>query len=261
LAIPAKDIQLLTKTGLTQSQAHLYLALLKKGKTNAACLSRQTGTPRTETYRILNELQEIGLVEKQLRVPYVYQAISIKDGAQSLLTKKFEEYKETRKKINELRLKIEETPHETEPQIIISKGKQRLLQVLKTAMENVKLSIDVISTEKRWCQIVGYFYNDIKECLDNGVGYRGMLEETVCQTDFPDNLKNLLKNPNFDMKRLKKPSETNYAIFDSKEAVFNYTPLKSLREATTVWTNHPSLLTIFKEHFGTLWETAQTLEF
>lgn len=264
MSIIGKDVQLLTRAGLTQSQAYLYLALLKKGKANAAILSRQTGTPRTETYRILNELQEIGLVEKQLCVPYVYQAVSIKSGTQVLLNKKFEEYKETRKKVNELILKIEETEetsYATEPQIIISKGKERRLQVLKTAMENAKRNIDVISTTKRWCQIVGYFYSGLEERLNKGVKYRAIFEETACQTDIPDNLKDLLENPNIEIRRLKKPSETNYAIFDDEEVIWNYTPLETLREATTVCANHPSLLAVFKEHFETLWETKAALKF
>jgi sugar-specific transcriptional regulator TrmB len=264
MLISEEDVQLLTRTGLTQSQAYLYLALLKKGKTNAATLSRQTKTPRTETYRILNELQEIGLVEKQLLVPYVYQAIPLKFAAQALMIKKIKEYKETQKKINELLLKIEETEethHETEPKIIINKGKQRLLQLLKTGQDNAKNSIDFISTTKRWCQLVGYGCDGWKEALNRGIIHRGILEETECETDFPDNAKELLKKPNIEIRVLKKASKTNYAIYDNKEVAFNYTPLKPLREAMTIWTNHPSLIAIFKEHFETLWEAAVKTEY
>lgn len=258
LSISEEDIQLITRTGLTKSQAHLYLALLKKGKATATNLSRQTGTPRTETYRILNELQEIGLVEKQLLVPYVYQATPLKFGAQALMTTKFKEYKETQKKINQLLLKVEYSkgkPPEIEPKIIINKGKQRLLQLLKTEQDKAKISIEFISPTKRWTQLVEHAYADWEKNLKRGVIHRGILD-TGCETVFPDSVKTLLKNPNIEMRRLKKASKTNYAIYDSKEVAFNYTPLKPMREATTLWTNHPSLLAIFKEHFETLWEAA-----
>jgi sugar-specific transcriptional regulator TrmB len=258
LPISEEETQLLTKMGLTRSQAYLYLALLKIGKANAATLSRQTKTPRTEIYRILNELQEIGLVEKQLLVPYVYHAIPLKFGAHALMTKKIREYEETQKKIKELLLKIEENKEpsdETEPQIIINKGKQRLLQILKKEQNEAKISVDFISTKRRFAQLVGHGYNGWVECLNRGVNHRGILDAGF-ETGVPHNVRALLKNPNIEMRALEKASKTNYAIYDNKEVVFNYTPLKPLKEAMTIWTNHPSLITIFKEHFETLWEAA-----
>jgi len=259
LTIREEDVQLLTNTGLTNSQAHLYLTLLKNGREDAIALSKQTKTPRTETYRILNELQDIGLVEKQLAAPYKYEAVPIQIGTQVLLMRQLEEYNENRKKLDRLVRKFgktEEAPQDTESRIVVNKGKYKLLQVLRTGQDHSQFSVDFISTTKRWMQIIEYCYNTWEESLNRGVHYRGILEELDSPINFPENARALLKKPNLEIRKVKNTSGKNYAIFDNKEVAFNYSPSKSLAESTTLWTNNPSMVTILKDHFETLWEAA-----
>ena len=259
MPVDAEDLQVLTRIGLTRAQANLYLTLLSVGKEDAKVLSQQTRTPRTETYRILDELEDIGLVEKQLSAPYVYEAAPIQFGTQVLITKQLEEYNQNRKELERLVEKfdkIKETPQEIEPKITINKGKHKLLQVLTSGQERAQFNVDFISTTKRWMQIIDYCYDNWEESLNRGVHYRGILEELESEINFPENARSLLGKPNLTLKIVKNTFGENYAIFDSKEAAFNFSPAKSLADSTTIWTNHPSLVAILKEHFETLWKTA-----
>lgn len=54
----------LTEGGLTQHQAKMYEAVLKHGTQTASKLARLSGVPRTLGYKALQELQALGLVEK-----------------------------------------------------------------------------------------------------------------------------------------------------------------------------------------------------
>ena len=68
-------IQALNKLGLTTNQGKLYLTLLRTGKTSGSILSKETKLARQEVYRLLNELQEKGLVEKIISAPLEFQAV------------------------------------------------------------------------------------------------------------------------------------------------------------------------------------------
>ncbi len=226
------------------------------GKEDAKVLSQQTRTPRTETYRILDELEEIGLVDKQLTAPYIYEAAPIQFGTQVLITKQLEEYNQNQKDLDRLIQKfdkIKEIPQEIEPKITINKGKHKLLQVLTTGQKHAQFNVDFISTTKRWMQIIEYCYDNWEESLNRGVHYRGILEELNAEINFPENARGLLRKPNLELKIVKNTFGENYAIFDNKEAAFNFTPSKSLADSSTIWTNHPTMVAILEEHFEALW--------
>jgi len=59
-----EGISLLVELGFTRTQAKLYLTLLNLGKTDATVLAKQTNVLRQATYRVLDELQQQGVVEK-----------------------------------------------------------------------------------------------------------------------------------------------------------------------------------------------------
>lgn len=56
--------ELLQQLGLTASQAKTYLTLIEKGELAPPALARLTGETRSNTYMILQKLEELGLVEK-----------------------------------------------------------------------------------------------------------------------------------------------------------------------------------------------------
>jgi sugar-specific transcriptional regulator TrmB len=58
--------ELLMRIGLTKSQVELYLFLLKLGEIGRKTLLEKAHLPSEQVFRILGELQEIGLVEKNL---------------------------------------------------------------------------------------------------------------------------------------------------------------------------------------------------
>ena len=253
------DITFLEKIGLTRSQAHLYLALVKIGNSDALAISQQTKTPRTETYRILDELEEIGLVEKHLDVPYFYEATPVRLGIESLLIRKYEEYQQNRLELDKFLVsfeKSEKKQDEIQPKITVSKGKQKLLSVLRYSMDNVLSTVDFVTPKKRWLNIYENCQENIKKSLERGVTYRGLLETSDNGNHDLDSIPALQQRNHLELRMVRTTSGKNYVVFDKREAAFNYTPGKSLNETVTLWTNHPILVTILQEHYETLWRKA-----
>ncbi len=146
VSIQEEDIRTLTKLGCVPSQAKLYLSLLKMGEADGKTISQHSGMPRQEVYRILCELQEMGLVEKVIAVPLRFKAVPIQDGLSILLMQKAREYseakKETRVLIRKFRNNREKTPFTEDPELIVIPKKEALIKRLGNGLENTQRSID-----------------------------------------------------------------------------------------------------------------------
>lgn len=259
-----KDVIFLEKIGLTKSQANLYLALVKIGNSDALTISQQTKTPRTETYRILDELEEIGLVEKHLDVPYLYEATPVRFAMESLLIRKYEEYQRNRDELIEFLAnyeKLERKQDAIQPKITVSKGKEKLLSILKSGMDNALSTASFVTPMKRWLHIFENCKDNITNSLERGVCYRGLLEIDARDKQDFNNIPALQQRPNLELRIVKTISGKNFVVFDKREAAFNCSPGKSLNEAMTLWTNHPNLVAIFEDHYETLWRNAEVIVF
>jgi sugar-specific transcriptional regulator TrmB len=261
VALEEESIGFLTQLGFTKTQATLYLALLKLEEADVRTLSKKVYFPRSEVYRTLLELQKKGLVEKEITAPYRFKATPIELGLQVLIDRRVQQCREIQQKTKEFLRKIQscpiETPQEQEYRFIMVEGKERLLQIMKDEHDSVQQSADILSTLKRWLQILDSCLKDYEKALARKVKYRVVIEKPRGEIDFPENIKALLAEPGFELRLSRAPLKTNAAIFDGKEATFNFFPSKSLAESPIIWTDNPSFISMCQDHFEKIWKTAR----
>ena len=254
----------LTQLGFTKTQTKIYLTLLKLGGATAKTLSTKANAPRAIVYRTLDELQEIGVVEKEITAPLKFKAVPLRFGLQVLMLRRLQQHKDLQEKAKEFLCSFkdyeEESLKEDDYKFIVIQSKERILQRIKFEHANVQVSADIISTLQRLLQIMECCLEYYEEALERGVEYRVLLEKPESKFNFPKYLLNLMSAPNFKLRFSKKPLITNAAIFDKKEATFNFYPSKPLKESPIIWTNHPSFLSMFKDHFRNAWKSAIPFE-
>ena len=89
LSFEVDDFTLLSDLGLSRIQAKIYLALLKLGiDSKAVSIFKYSGVARQDVYRVLCELQQIGIVEKIISKPVRFRAIEPKKAVALLLKKR-----------------------------------------------------------------------------------------------------------------------------------------------------------------------------
>jgi len=91
--------------------------------------------------------------------------------------------------------------------------------------------------------------------MERGVEYRlivGLLNDVG---DLPKTLDKLLGKPNFKIKPSATIQQINSAVFDKKEATFNYHPCKNLGASPLIVTNHPSFIELARGYFESIWGT------
>jgi sugar-specific transcriptional regulator TrmB len=78
--VPEKDdFDVLSELGLTKNQIKIYLSLLKLGTpTKAIRIFQVSGVPRQDVYRVLLELQQLGIVEKIISRPSSLRLFNLK---------------------------------------------------------------------------------------------------------------------------------------------------------------------------------------
>ena len=122
-------IRYLTELGLSRIQANLYFSLIVYGRTDARILASLTNTPRTEVYRALNELQEKGLVDRELGSTLKFSAVPPSLGLQAVIDSKIEEVNRMQKALDvfsrEFKVK-REREKENDYKITIIEGRKRI---------------------------------------------------------------------------------------------------------------------------------------
>ncbi len=71
--------------GLTKSQAKVFIYLGKYGSKTASEIAKALQLPRTETYHLVNSLQNTGLVLAELAHPTKYSAMDMKEAVGTLI--------------------------------------------------------------------------------------------------------------------------------------------------------------------------------
>jgi sugar-specific transcriptional regulator TrmB len=96
-------VNLMITAGLSQSQAQVYLELVKKKETTASDLCKATGVKSSRIYNILSELEQIGLIMVLNTSPKHYIAVPLAEGLhnlQELLDRNFSKKKDAIKELN-----------------------------------------------------------------------------------------------------------------------------------------------------------------
>jgi len=260
LLLNEEEIQLLTKIGLTKTQAKIYLTLLKNGNVRARTLAEIANSPRPLVYRSLDELQKMGLVEKQINTPHKFVATPPEHALQILMQNKFQRLEKLQDETNYFLRKFEKNqtrlPLKRNPEFKIVDGRRRILQIIKTQHKMAQQRIHIITTFQRFYSALNCCFEECDKALQNGVEYRIVIGKNEGNTVSTENLQLLQAYPNFRLKLSCTTLINNLAIFDGKEATFNFIPSKSFNESPIIWTNHQSFIRMAEDHFNRVWKSA-----
>ncbi len=266
------DVQkLLEDLGLTKYQTRVLIALMQCGESKASEVSKLSGVPRAKVYGVLDQLVDMGLVDKKPGRPVTYVAKEPEDIVERLKLNVETEYlskiQKLEKNRNYLLKKLEEvyTPKSREPKELI-----RIVRVGEPSERETRLMILNAKNEVNVVSKVFEYYPKVREELmdacSRGVKIRVLLlskdlldgkgrsvqrtivkmierdlnaEIRFSRTSLP--LRGVIVDPSYDYKSGK-------AIFVVEDPT---TPLY-LRDAAI--TENPSLVAGMKKYFELIWE-------
>jgi sugar-specific transcriptional regulator TrmB len=244
--------------GLTRIQANIYLNLLLNGKAEARNIAYWASAPRTEVYRALNELQENGLVDRELGCPLKFTAVPPSLGLQAFIDNKLQNINQMQKNLknfsDEFESNTEPNP-EREYKIISIEGKKRIIAKIKQQHDTAKSSIDIITFLPRFLYIANQCMDNYSRAVARGVKYRIILGMPNDTQDLPPEIKKAHNNENTTVKKIVGSPQVNSAVFDGEQMNFSYYPDRRIVESPLILTNHPCLVGFALNSFQRTWDS------
>jgi HTH-type transcriptional regulator, sugar sensing transcriptional regulator len=251
----------LSRFGLLKNEIRVYLYLARTGQMKAGDLSEAISLHRTETYRILRDLEKKGMVFSIFEKPLKFTAVPL-DKAIDLLV--------DAQKIK-IRLLEQEKPSLVElwqsmPQPKVEIAKKELFQMLEGEQQVIMKASELLEKTEQKFQIFAsadylseFYYNDFSDKLKN----KADKVEVTLMTD--DSLKSA-----YFIGQMKWLNESNkitdernlpcFMISDNKEVMITFHEKdsedkdgsKKKYRTAAIWTNYTALVNTLKVLFSKL---------
>lgn len=258
--------RILRELGLTFSQAKLYVALVRFGGcTTANEVSNFSNIARQDVYRLLEQLQRIGLVEKIVANPAMFKAIPMKDVTSILVERRKQKTRALVKESEELIAHFNKTKSSTELQdhnqfVLIPKGEA----IVRRIERSIKASQDEILIITPWREFAQWMFtvHELwRQAIERGVKVRWITERKPQNSDLTlEPAYNLLGNHNFKLRVMAEKPLKRLGIHDGKELFIAIGREANAGESQALWTNNSAMIHIMEDYFEMKWQTATEMQ-
>ena len=249
----------LIKFGLTQNQSKVYVYLGKYGSKTAPEVVKSLGMPRTETYFILNTLQNKGIVTAEFSSPTKYTALPIEQAISTLINTEKEnldilarQEKEVAELWKEVPTFAVETTEIKQDRLQTMEGTGQIHSKIKEMIRTAREQIIIYGSEK---DISRFYHSEIVEMVFNSIiDARVIISPALRMPDFLNE---------FDKKKIRViPDEQNnnqcFVIKDSDEIMlFLRNAAHPSHNVFAMWSNSKSLNEPLRKLFEYSWENSQ----
>ena len=246
--------------GLTKSQAKVFIYLGKYGSKTASEIAKALQLPRTETYHLVNSLQNIGLVLAELAHPTKYSAMDMKEAVSTLIKQEQERIDNLANKEESISEMWKEIPFFA---IETDESKSEKMQLLhgtgpitNKIKEMVNSSTDDFRIYGSVSDLLRMYHSDVFDWVENSPTNLKMIVSPLNKT--PEFLSEL------DSSKIKAiPSNAENKCFivnDAKEVlIFMRNATHPSRETFAWWSDSETLVDMMGSLFHLSWEKGENL--
>lgn len=257
-----EDIKILEELGLTFSQAKVYFNAAKLGRAKAKDLWKESGVGRQELYRILDQLLEMGLIEKEICVPTQFRSLPLSRGVSLLYNRKRDEVFKLKTETQKIMRKTEkmEIIEAPESEFLILPRKYLMENRGKRSYNNAKKSIEFFCPFQRLVNAFSYNINIYGAAVERGVDMKVITEKVDAdQYELLKRSVNFISRRNFSLRVAAPFDRVAFSIIDGKEIFMAVNPDKSVFEDHTLWSNNKSLIALAHKYFDFNWNLGMEL--
>jgi sugar-specific transcriptional regulator TrmB len=246
--------------GLTKSQAKVFIYLGKYGSKTASEIAKALQLPRTETYHLVNSLQNMGLVVSELSHPTKYAAMDMGEAVATLvkqeqdridvLADKEESLSEMWKEIPFFAVETDESKSE-KMQLLHGNGPitNKIKDMVGTSSEEIKIYGSVPD-------LLRMYHSDVFDWVENAPADLKMVVSPLNQT--PE----FLTEINSDSIRAISSNSENkcFIVNDKKEVlIFMRNATHPTRQVFAWWSDSETLVDMMSSLFELSWEKGDAL--
>jgi len=259
------DAQTLMHLGLTASQAKVYLALLKLETDNKGItIAKFAEIPRQDVYRLLDELQQIGIVQKMLTRPATFRCVPAVETVSILLERRMRDFSQLKREADTFVKNAENTIHEQlnlpgNDQFILISEREAITFKAREEIENLKVSLSDITPSTELVPWLTVLSKSVEGALNRGVKIRWITEKPADTSSISKFLQTHSEYENFEVKFISSPLKAKIGIFDSKEVLLGININSGFAHSPALWSNNPSFAAIAENYFDSCWKRGRAL--
>jgi len=246
--------------GLTKSQAKVFIYLGKYGSKTASEIAKALQLPRTETYHLVNSLQNIGLVLAELAHPTKYSAMDMKEAVGTLIKQEQERIDTLADKEESISEMWKEIPFFAVETDESKSEKMQLLHgngpITNKIKEMIGSSTDDFRIYGSVSDLLRMYHSDVFDWIESSPTNLKMIVSPLNKT--PEFLSELDSNK---IKAIPSNSENKCLIVnDAKEVlIFMRNATHPSRETFAWWSDSETLVDMMGSLFHLSWEKGENL--
>jgi sugar-specific transcriptional regulator TrmB len=261
----------LTDFGLSGNQAKVYLALLQLKKASAREVARLANIPRQEIYRVLPELEKLGMVEVVIDKPTAFLAVNPGKVLSNLIENKKEKVSKQLEELGEKKRALEDELSKVEgksagfarPEPVrfsLISGQRMINEKIEEMLRNAKSEVLWIAPKLEINRAIIYDRDEaLRTCARRNVKVR-----IITEVD-EKNVKEITQLSKFCDIRHSQGVTSLATIVDGKElvigsAVYSSENLTNGGLMHELWTNDSGHVTVMKDFFEKVWEISMPAE-
>lgn len=253
----------LHKFGLTKNQAKVFIYLGKYGSKTSPDVCKALKLPRTETYNVLNDLLNLGIISSEFHHPTKYSALSMNkailimiNDAQENVNKLSKKEIEVTKLWNNIPMFDSKSNDGKLEKFQMLQGIPRINNKMKEMIKDTKDAIKIICTEK---DLSRFYYSDLLDMLAKShVDVKLVISPTQKIPRFIQSI---------DSSKIRLMAANNgdnqcFIIKDTDEVlIFLRNANGSSKNVFAFWTDTSSLINSMKKLFDYSWQYSLPLNF
>ncbi len=246
--------------GLTKSQAKVFIYLGKYGSKTASEIAKALQLPRTETYHLVNSLQNIGLVVAELDHPTKYNALEMKEAISTLVNQEQERIDNLANKEESISAMWKEIPFFV---VETDESKSEKMQLLHGTGPITNKIKEMISSSSEDFRIYGsvsdllrMYHSDVFDWIENSSTNLKLIVSPVNKKS------EFLSEINSDKIRAIPSNSENkcFIINDKKEVlIFMRNATHPSRQTFAWWSDSETLVDMMDSLFELSWEKGEAL--
>jgi sugar-specific transcriptional regulator TrmB len=259
------EVQALVDLGLTLVQARVYLTLVRFGASKTLAISKISKVAQPDVYRALSKLQELGLVEKLIEVPFQYRAIPADLGIAILLETKKEQYEKVRTGAQKLldtvkTIKPDNANQPIRSQFVMIPEGSAVVERMNSAIAHSQINIDLFLSWKRFSRgIASTHAESMESAWAKNVKIRFIIENPLESNTAKQLIQFCREKPFTQIKFIRYCPSVVLGVYDKKEVFIIVDPKTDLPGSPALWSDNSSLIVLAQDYFEILWLTAMEI--
>jgi len=255
----ASNDSVFLQLGLTEQQTKVYLALSKLEQATVKTIAMTAQMDRAEVYRVIPELQKLGLIKRIISSPLALRAIPLSEGLSILLQQDAEKHKEKQARAKRFLRNFNHNKEElsqVDNQYILTRGARAEIREFLKNMQEAQTSIDAIFEWKAFLYVFKTHYKEYERVLERGVKIRRIVNKPK-NAQIPQFIQALQKKGSFKIKCVTRIPRTGVEIWDGKFACIVTSPNDGEQEIEVLRSRNSTMLKLVRDYFDMKWQTAK----